>query len=92
MKRFNGGDEVRGGYFWHMGNWEVATVAGETGKLPGGPTEQYLRAPLPALLVAAPVMGLTFAIFLPFIGFATTAWALGKKVLRHAPARTAKAH
>ena len=78
MKRYNGGEEVQGGYFWHVGKWEIATVTGETGTLPGTAEDRYVRASLPLLFVAAPVMGAAFAMFLPFIGFAMPFYAIGK--------------
>ena len=80
MKRYNGGREVQGGYFWHVGKWEIATVAGETGTLPGTEQDTYLRASLPVLFVVAPVMGAAFAMFLPFIGFAMPFYAIGKQI------------
>ena len=43
MKRYNGGTEVRGGYYYKLGEWELAAVAGETGRLEGGPGQQYVR-------------------------------------------------
>ena len=69
---------MAGGYYWHMGTWEIATVKEATGTLPGGPKDQYLHAPLPLLFVVAPVMGAAFAIFLPFIGFAMPIYAIGR--------------
>jgi hypothetical protein len=92
MKRFNGGNQVEGGYYWHVGNWEVTTIREKVGTLPGGAEEKYIRTPLPALLVVAPVMGAAFALFLPFIGFAMGAYAAGKRLARTAPGRTAETH
>jgi hypothetical protein len=80
MKRYLGGTKVEGGYYWHMGSWEIATVKEETGTLPGASKDRYLHAPLPVLFVAAPVMGAAFAIFLPFIGFAMPVYALGRGI------------
>ncbi len=80
MKRYNGGTKVRGGYYFDMNTWEVTTISGDEGVLPGGEDERYLHAPLLALFVLAPVMGLGFAMFLPFIGFALPFYALGKKI------------
>ena len=81
MKRFNGGTRVGGGYYFNLKTWEVANIAAHEGVLPGEAKDTYLHAPLPALLVVAPVLGLGFAMFLPFIGFAMPAWALGKKLI-----------
>jgi hypothetical protein len=80
MKRYLGGTKVEGGYYWHLGTWEIATVKGETGTLPGTAEDKYLHVPLPLLCVAAPVMGAAFAIFLPFIGFAMPVYAIGRGI------------
>jgi hypothetical protein len=78
MKRYQGGTRVRGGYYWHVGTWEIATVQGEAGLLPGSGEDRYLHAPLPVLFVAAPVMGAAFAMFLPFAGFAMPVYAIAR--------------
>jgi hypothetical protein len=80
MERYQGGTKVAGGYYWHVGSWEIATVREETGTLPGTAKDRYLHAPLPVLFLAAPVMGLAFAIFLPFIGFAMPVYAIGRGI------------
>ena len=82
MKRYLGGTKVQGGYYWHVGTWEIATVRGETGTLPGGPQDRYLHAPLPVLFVAAPVMGAAFAMFLPFIGFAMPVYGIARGLFK----------
>ena len=84
MKRYNGGTEVKGGYYFKMGEWEIATVEGERGTLPGGPNDKFIHAPTVTLLAAAPFLGLAFAMFLPLIGFLMPVYALAKKV-RGAP-------
>lgn len=78
MKRYIGGTKVAGGYYWHIGTWEIATVKGKEGTLPGAGKDVYVHAPVPVLFVLAPVMGATFAIFLPFIGFAMPIYAIGR--------------
>ena len=80
MKRYEGGTRVQGGYFWHVGKWEIATVSGETGTLPSTAQDQYIHTPTPLLFVGAPVMGATFALFLPFLGFAMPFYAIGKSL------------
>ncbi len=76
MKRYNGGNKVEGGYYFNLGNWEIVTMK-DPGVLPEG---EYIRAPMPALLIVAPVLGFGFALFLPFIGFAMAFYAAGKKL------------
>ncbi len=81
MERFNGGTKVGGGYYFNTSTWEFTTITGDFGTLPGDARVNYFHTPLLALFVAAPVMGLAFAIFLPFIGFALPLYALGRAVL-----------
>jgi hypothetical protein len=81
MKRFNGGTKVAGGYYFNVTSWEFATISDDQGSLPGDATQQYIHVPLLALFVVAPVLGLVFAMFLPFIGFALPIYALGKAVV-----------
>jgi hypothetical protein len=90
MKRYNGGSMVEGGYYWNTGAWEITTVKGAEGKLPGERSATFVRVPLPVLFVVAPAMGGAFALFLPFIGFAMPFYALGRRLFR--PAETAARH
>ena len=80
MKRYNGGTKVEGGYYFNEKSWEIVTISGKDGMLPGAAEDRFLHAPLPVLFVVAPVMGLGFAMFLPFIGFALPFYALGKRL------------
>lgn len=70
MRRNRGGDTVVRGYYWSMAKWEVTCIEQDGSPLPGGYQRRYVRVPVGLLLVAAPVMGLLFVIFLPFIGVA----------------------
>jgi hypothetical protein len=65
-----GGDHVRFGFYWNLGEWEAQIVPAAGGVLKGGRGDRYVRLPLLALLVIAPLMGAAYAFFLPFIGFA----------------------
>lgn len=71
MKAINGGTRVKAGFYWRTGRWEIVPVEGASGAtLPGGADEAYYRIPTLGMLVAAPVMGALFVVFLPLIGFA----------------------
>ena len=89
LKTRNGGTKAPGGLYWHFGNWEIKALDGKEVTLPGSSEERYVRIPTVALLVLGPVMGLAFAMFLPFIGFALLATQLVRKaahlVVKHAP-------
>ena len=80
LKTRNGGTQAPGGLYWHFGNWEIKALDGKEITLPGSPEERYVRIPTVALLVLGPVMGLAFAMFLPFIGFALLATQIVRKV------------
>ena len=80
LKTRNGGTKAPGGLYWHFGNWEIKALDGKEVTLPGGAEERYVRIPTVTLLVLGPVMGLAFAMFLPFIGFALLGTQLLRKV------------
>jgi hypothetical protein len=87
MTRQRGGTWVAPGYYWNAAGWEMATIPKGGGVLPGAAEDRYVRVPPVALLVLAPTMGLLFAIFLPFIGFAMVIrelWRRGEKTARTA--------
>jgi hypothetical protein len=70
MTKYTGGDTVKAGFYWNRAQFGAEIVPAAGGALPGTPGVVYYRVPWPVLLVAAPVMGGAFAMFLPFIGLA----------------------
>jgi hypothetical protein len=70
MTRYTAGDTVKAGFYWNKQAWGAEIVPREGGTLPGDAGDAYYRIGWPVLLVAAPVMGGAFAMFLPFIGIA----------------------
>lgn len=87
MFRYKGGNEVGRGFYWNPKAWAIEMVNAERGVLPGTPDIAYARVPVVALLLLAPFMGLAYAIFLPFIGFAL----LGDYLVRKAAAAVREA-
>mgnify|MGYP001419280669 CR=1 FL=1 len=79
MTRYNGNQQAKAGFYFDRDSWHVVTLSGEGGMLPGTSETRYLRLPLPVLLVAAPLMGAAFAMFLPFIGIALVLDFVAKK-------------
>ncbi|HEY3380344.1 MAG TPA: hypothetical protein VGK32_01170 [Vicinamibacterales bacterium] len=79
MAKRTGGTAVKTGFYWNLGKWELTMVPKPGGILPGGMEQQYIKVPIVALLVLAPLMGAVYAMFLPFIGFAMLFMFLGKK-------------
>lgn len=84
MKRMRGGSEAQPGFYWNVADWQIVTVEREPRALPGGSEQEYLRVPAPAMLLVAPVLGLSFVVFLPFVGFALVARQVGRKMMQAA--------
>lgn len=87
--KHNGGDVVPPGFYWNLKQWEAQIVPKPCAALKGEPTSRYLRMPLVALLVIAPLMGAVYAFFLPFIGFALVIAYLVRRIggrIKGAPA------
>lgn len=79
MTKRTGGTAAKNGFYWNLAKWEMTMVPKQGGILPGGVNDRYLKVPVVALLVMAPLMGAVYAMFLPFIGFAMLFTFLGKK-------------
>jgi hypothetical protein len=58
---------VRGGFYFNRTTWDLVTVGGKKGELPAG---VWARVPTFFALLAAPVLGATLVLFLPFAGIA----------------------
>jgi len=74
-----GGHTVAAGTYWNLANGNRVDMDQE-GVLPGQGNEMYIKAPAAAALAAGPVIGLIFAVFLPFIGIAMTLGLVGRKL------------
>jgi hypothetical protein len=79
MTRWTGGSRVPAGFYWRKANWELLTLSGEGGVLPGGDGERYFAVPVLAMLVLAPVMGAALVMFLPLVGFVMAGRELVRK-------------
>ena len=73
LKTFKGGDNVKGGFYFNRRDWTMRVAPREGEVLPGSDTEVFYGFPTLAFLVAAPLLGFAFAMFLPFIGLALIA-------------------
>ena len=71
---------VQSGYYWNPKKWSVTPVAKDGDVLPGEAGDKYVKVSLPLAIAAAPVLGGLFVVFLPFIGFGLTAYALANKL------------
>jgi len=63
------GDRAGKGNYWNFSTGERITMSAE-GELPGKDDTVYYKANPIVILAAAPVLGLIYAVFLPFIGIA----------------------
>lgn len=79
MKRYQGGNEVKGGFYFNTTQKDLVTVEDDFGMLPGDGTDTYFRVPLPVMLTAGPLIGLVYVIFLPFIAFAMILAVAGER-------------
>jgi hypothetical protein len=84
MKRFEGGSRVKGGFYFNQQSWDLVTVSGKHGVLPGTSRDLHLKIPVLLMLLGAPVIGATLVMFLPFAGIALFLHAGYRKVV---PAR-----
>ena len=76
---YKGGHRVEPGTYWNTSTGERFDVA-QAQDLPGTESTIYLRAKSGLVLLAGPILGLCFAVFLPFIGIVMAMGQLGRKV------------
>ena len=81
MRRFEGGSRVEGGFYFDQQSWDLVTVSGKHGVLPGTSRDLHLKIPVLLMLLAAPVIGATLVMFLPFAGIALFLHAGYRKVV-----------
>ncbi len=69
MTRYHGGEEVRSGFYWHPGRWEIIPVGKKGAVLPGTEEVRYVKIPVVLLIAMGPLLGGLYMIFLPLSGF-----------------------
>jgi hypothetical protein len=77
MNTYQGTANVEAGIYFNRAIWKFESME-EAGRLPGTVEDRFIRVPAVALLVAGPILGLAYAIFLPLIGFLM----LGRLIVR----------
>jgi len=85
MLRHKGGEMVKSGFYLDWRNWRFEMVEAPAAALPGAEDAEYVRVPTLVMLLAAPVLGALFVVFLPFIGFALFgewAWSSLRRTVR----------
>ncbi len=80
MLNHKGGNNTKGGFYLKKGAWEIVTVEGKNGTLPGSVDCEYIKLPAILFVPLAMVMGALYVIFLPFIGFVMLFIMIAKKV------------
>lgn len=75
-----GGRKAKGGLYWKKDEWEIVTVEGKSGTLPGTENIKYLRIPGTLFAPLALILGLALYLFIPLIGFAMLLSVVVKKI------------
>lgn len=78
---YESGSAVRSGYYFNAARWHVEPVAADGGRLPAG-SGSWIRVPTAVALLLVPVLGATFLVFLPLVGFIVSLQALAAPVLK----------
>jgi hypothetical protein len=78
---YESGSAVLSGYYFNAAGWHVEPVAHDGDRLPAGPGS-WLRVPTAAALLLVPILGATFLLFLPLVGFVVTLQALASQVVK----------
>jgi hypothetical protein len=81
MTRHQGTESVESGLYLNLTHFTFKPLA-ERGALPGTTHDTYYRVPMVVMFLAAPLVGLAYVVFLPFLGFAMVAYLLGTKGLQ----------
>jgi hypothetical protein len=79
MLKYNGGDRVGKGTYWNLNSGSRIDITDE-GVLPGERKAAFYRMPAAVIVVTAPVLGLLYAVFLPFIGIAMLVKLVAQKL------------
>lgn len=78
MTTYTGRQTVKAGIYLNTKTYSIETL-NQFGELPGTDVDTYRHIPMLAMLAAAPLLGLAFVMFLPFIGFAMMLHLVGTK-------------
>ena len=77
---YESGSKVNSGYYFNAARWHVEPIANDGDRLPEG-NGKWMKVPTAAALLLVPILGATFLMFLPFIGFALLAHAMATKAV-----------
>jgi hypothetical protein len=88
MKK-TGGETVGRGNYWNFATGGRVHIE-DSGVLPGDEKQTYYKGNPVVILLAAPVLGLAYAVFLPFIGIAMAVSLIGRRIFGGAAERVQK--
>jgi hypothetical protein len=86
---YKGGMRVEPGTYWDVKKYSRIDAAADS-ILPGAGDRYYLKASTATILIATPVIGLLFAVLLPFLGIATATFLYVRRVFKGAADSMAK--
>ncbi|WP_248360575.1 hypothetical protein [Anaeromyxobacter oryzae] len=81
MTTYESGATVNGGFYFNPSRWTIDAVAHDGARLPNAPG-RWLRVPAAMALVLTPILGATFLVFLPLVGFVLAARSLASVGVR----------
>jgi hypothetical protein len=77
---FESGSAVKSGYYFNASRWALEPVAKDGERLPGG-KGKWMPIPTVAALALTPILGATFLMFLPLIGFVLAFQAIATPIV-----------
>lgn len=80
MKQYTGGQWTKEGTYWSLKTGEFVAIPSNGGLLPGEGERRYVRTPMALVIVAGPMMGLLYLIFLPLLGIVGLASFLSQRL------------
>jgi hypothetical protein len=82
MVGYHGGQTVKAGLYLKRSTWELESITSRGGVLSGKKGTYYSKLPLPAVMVAGPLMGLAYIIILPVLFCLASGYFLARLVGR----------
>ena len=70
MKTYRGGEHVERGIYFNLTSADIFQSPDEGARLPDARDRKYVRVPTQVALVAMPMLGLGYVVFLPVLGIA----------------------
>ena len=75
------GSAVKSGYYFNAIRWHVEPIAKDGDRLPEGKGD-WMKVSTPVALALVPILGATFLMFMPMIGFVLFLQAMASPVLK----------